>query len=111
MAMEPIRGLSRKGSTMISKSWHRVLLSSLAAALLLLPVASQAAPRASRVAVAVDRIAEPAQWLTRLWEAVSGLWQTVTASDQTNATGQGDPGETPTNDGGITIDPDGKPGG
>jgi hypothetical protein len=92
---------------MVSKSWRRFVLSSVTAVLLLLPAALQAAePRVSH-ADAVARIAEPAQWLSRLWEGVTGLWQAATGM----TTGQGDPGDSPTNDSGLTIDPDGKPGG
>jgi hypothetical protein len=96
---------------MISKSWRRVLLPSVAvAALLLLPAASQAAPRASHANAPdrVARIAEPAQWLNRLWEAVTGFWQAATAG---NPTGQGDPADPPASDSGLSIDPDGGHGG
>jgi hypothetical protein len=98
---------------MISKSWRRVVLSSLAMTLLLLPVASQAAPRVLRAETGtVSRIAEPAQWLTGLWEAVTGLWQTMTAGDQTHTNGPGDSGGTSdlNGDSGNTIDPDGNHG-
>lgn len=99
---------------MLSKSWRRILLSSVAAALLLLPAASQAAPRTSPAAPATfsvnagERIAGPAQWLNRLWEAVTGLWQSATAG---NPPGQGAPGDAPASDSGLSIDPDGGHGG
>ena len=92
---------------MVSKSWRRFVLSSVTAVLLMLPAALQAAePRASH-ADAVARIAEPAQWLNRLWEGVTGLWQVAAGM----TTSPGDPGDSPTNDSGLTIDPDGRPGG
>jgi hypothetical protein len=94
---------------MRSKTCRRIVLLSLAAALLRLPAASQAAPRASRADIGtVARIAEPAQWLGRLWEAVTGLWKSATAGDQTTGT-TGSGGTTPSSDSGNTIDPDGKP--
>jgi hypothetical protein len=98
---------------MRSKTFRRIALLSLAAALLLLPAASQAAPRASRADIGtVARIAEPAQWLSRLWETVTGLWKSVTAGDQTTGTaGSGDTGGATTNgDAGASIDPDGNHG-
>jgi len=99
---------------MLSKSWRRIFLSSAAAAVLLLPAASQAAPRAAhaRPVKALDRIAEPAQWLNRIWEAVTVLWQTTTTGGSgQGATGQGVPSDTSTSDSGLSIDPDGGNGG
>ena len=99
---------------MISRSWRRVVLSSLAAVLLLLPAASQAAPRPSRTSPvnAVEQVAEPTQWLGRFWEAVTGLWQAMTAGSQTNTNGLGGSNGTSdlNGDSGNTIDPDGNHG-
>ena len=91
----------------MSKTFRCIVLLAL---VLLLPAASQAAPRASRTDLGtVARIAEPAQWLSRLWETVTGLWKSAAAGDQTTGTtGSGDTGGATANgDAGASIDPDG----
>jgi hypothetical protein len=91
-----------------TKTWRRVLLSVLAAAVLLLPAVSQAAPRAVQaprpaVSAAGGAHAGPAQWLARMWHGVTGLWQTVAAAAGTGAAA----GSSTTGDSGASIDPDG----
>jgi hypothetical protein len=89
---------------MISTSWRRVLLSALVAALFVLPIAAQAAPRAPRPhtsAAHLSNIAEPMRWLSRMWQGVAGLWQAATAA----ATGTS--GSSTNGDSGASIDPDG----
>jgi len=112
--MKPVRtAFPERVSTMrskLSKTCRRIILLSL---VLLLPAASQAAPRASRADLGtMARIAEPAQWLSRLWETVAGLWKSATAGDQASGTtGSGDTGGATTNgDAGASIDPDGNHG-
>jgi hypothetical protein len=109
--MKPVRtAFPERVTTMRSKTCRRIVLLSLAASLLLLPAASQAAPRALRAEFgAAARGAEPAQWLRHLWEAVTGLWKSATAGDQTTGTtGSGDTGGATANgDAGASIDPDG----
>jgi hypothetical protein len=88
-----------------TKAWRRLLLSVLAAAVLLLPAVSQAAPRPAVSALSAGAHAGPAQWLARMWHGLTGLWQTVTGAADTGQGGAA--GSSTTGDAGASIDPDG----